>query len=207
MRIVKNLLVINVSPNLNHSHSRALSRHFIEQLESRYPGQCLPVYRDLEKEPIPYIHDNNLDVIVTGKATTPEAKNLQILSDTLIDELEHSDAIVIATPMHNFTVPAPLKAYFDIIIRAGKTFKYTSNGPEGMLTDRPVMLISCSGGCYHGTKSDFLTPYLNHILNFIGIKNITSVAAEGLAMQDKAIASLTTARGKLEELLESFHQS
>lgn len=203
----KNLLIINVSPNLKASHSRALSQHFVEQLESSYPRQYMPVYRDLEKNPIPYIHADSLEVIDAGTATTPVAKALKTLSDTLIDEVERSDAIVIATPMHNFTVPAPLKAYFDLVLIAGKTFKYTFQGPIGLLADRPVMFISCAGGCYHGTTSDFLTPYVNHVLRFIGINNFTSVVAEGLARQEHMKTSLLIAREALEKHVDSFYQA
>ena len=207
LNMAKKLLIMNVSPNLNNSHSRALSRHFSEQLNHRYPGQYTQLYRDLEREPIPYIHANSLEVITAGTAKTPEARTLQILSDTLIEEVANADAIVIATPMHNFTVPAPLKAYFDIVLRAGKTFKYTSKGPEGMLADRPVMLITSSGGCYHGTPRDFLTPYVRCVLSFMGIENCISVAAEGLAMSDKRDIALVTAKEALERRLEFFHPS
>ncbi|HQS83888.1 MAG: hypothetical protein B7Y25_03090 [Alphaproteobacteria bacterium 16-39-46] len=207
MRTVKNLLVVNVSPNLNQSHSKALSMHFVERLQKRYPGQYSPCYKDLEKEPIPHLSSRNLEVIMHGTATTPEAKILKGLSDTLIGDMRRANAIVFSTPMHNFTVPASLKAYFDIVLRAGETFKYTSNGPEGMLADRPVILISTSGGCYAETEGDFLTPYIKYVLRFIGIRNVTSVIAEGLAIESKKNSSLTTAREVLERHLEPFHQS
>jgi len=206
MQIKKNLLVVNTSPNLDSSQSRALSRHFVQGVEKYYPGGYAPLYRDLEKDPIPYIRKDSLEVITSGRVSTLEAKKLKSLSDTLITEIEKSDAIVIATPMHNFTIPAVLKAYFDLVLFAGRTFKYTSNGPEGMLTDRPVTVISSSGGCYHGTEKDFLTPYVKHVLGFMGIKNCTFVVAEGLAMKDLKEISLMKAREKLETHIKTFHQ-
>ncbi|HQS83889.1 MAG TPA: NAD(P)H-dependent oxidoreductase [Alphaproteobacteria bacterium] len=196
--------MINASPNIDGSHSRALCKHFVDKLETRYPGQYVPIHRDLENEPIPYVHSESLEVITSGTATTVEAKKLKLLSDTLIDELKYSDAVVIATPMHNFTIPAVLKAYFDLVLLAGKTFQYTSAGPVGMLTDRPVMLISASGGCYAGTEGDFLVPYIKYTLRFIGINKVTSVVAEGLAMGEKKAMSLTKASQLLEKNLEFF---
>ncbi len=203
----RNLLIVNASPNLENSNSRALSHHFVRQLESHYPSQHALIYRDLEKEPIPYIRSNTLEVITSGITTTTESKSLMDLSDILIREVEHSDAIVIATPMHNFTIPAPLKSYFDLVLRAGKTFRYTSNGPVGMLADRPMLLISTSGGCYYETESDFLTPYMKRVFNFIGINNFTSVVAEGLATGDKMETSLANAREKLEKQAKFFYKS
>lgn len=202
--MVKKLLMMNVSPNLTNSHSRALSQKFLEQLDSRYPEKYKTTYRDLGKGLVPYINSQTLEVILAGTATTPEAESTRRLSDALISELETSDAIVIATPMHNFTVPAPLKSYIDLILRAGKTFRYTSSGPQGMLADRPVMLITTSGGCYRGTEYDHLTPYMRTILGFIGIRNISVVNAEGLAMQDKKDTTLIRAMEELAKQAESF---
>ncbi len=203
-KVVKKLLVMNVSPNLTSSNSRVLSQHFLDQLNSRYPGKYEPMYRDLGREPVPYINNQTLEVILAGTALTPEAESLRRLSDTLINELKTSDAIVIATPMHNFTIPAPLKSYIDLILRAGKTFGYTSSGPQGMLEDRPVMLITTSGGCYGGTSYDHLTPYMRTTLGFIGIRNVTAVNAEGLAMQDKKDTSLISAMEELTKQSEAF---
>ncbi len=207
IKTTKKLLVVNASPSLENSHSRTLSHYFVSQLENHYPEQYRLVHRDLAKDPIPYIDDRSLEVILAGTATTLEARSLEIFSDTLIDEIDRSDAIIVATPMHNFTVPAPLKAYFDLVLRAGKTFKYTSSGPEGMLIDRPIMLIYASGGCYHGTTRDFLTPYVQEVFSFIGINNFTSVFAEGLAMHDKKETSLIKAKEELEGHVKTFHEA
>ena len=207
MRISRTVLVVNSSPNLETSHSRALSHHFTNALEARYPRQYTLLHRDLAINPVPHIQHDTLEVIAKNTTTTPQARALAMLSDTLIKEVEDSHAIIISTPMHNFTTPASLKAYFDLIMRAGKTFKYTSEGPQGLLFDRPILLISCSGGYYHRTNSDFLTPYVSRVFNFMGMTNLKSIAAEGMAMDDKKELSLAHARGNLEQSIEWFHTS
>ena len=200
----KNLLVVNASPDLENSHSRSLARHFVEQVERRYPGQYNFIERDLEKTPIPSLRSNTLEIITAGNASTPEARSLLDLSDALINEIEQADGIVIAAPMHNFTVPSSLKSYFDVILRAGRTFKYTAEGPVGMLSNRPAMLLYASGGCYGGTDKDYLSGYVGCILRWIGIQNYKHIAAEGLAMQGRKEFSLQQAKQAIEEHLDSF---
>lgn len=207
MHTIKNLLVVNASPNLRESYSRTLSNYFVEKLQDRYRDQYSFHYRDLGKEPVPCLNARNLEVILQGRAITQEARLYKNLSDTLIDDMRRAHAIILSTPMHNFTVPVSLKAYFDIVLRAGETFKFTSNGSEGMLSDRPVILITTSGGSYTKREGDFLTPYIKYILQFIGIRNVTSISAEGLAIERQKNLSLIRAKEALELYVETFHQS
>jgi len=202
----KNLLVINASPDLEGS-SRKLSQHFVEQLESRYPNQYTITYRDLAAgEIVPCLRSASFEVFKEGTASTSEAQTLKRLSDELINEIEHVDAVILASPMHNLTIPAVLKAYFDLIIRAGKTFQYTSDGPVGLLQNRPVIFMSSSGGCCSETNSDaFFWPYVRHVFNYIGLSNVSYVALEGTSMSARKKTALTEAKEKLEKHLESFH--
>ncbi|MSU88265.1 FMN-dependent NADH-azoreductase [Rhodobacteraceae bacterium 2CG4] len=102
------------------------------------------------------------------------------VSNELIDELRAHDAIVIAVPVYNFAIPATLKAWIDQVARAGETFRYTADGPEGLLTGKRAYLVVASGGMPVGSAWDHATPYLRHVLGFIGITDVEIVAADAL---------------------------
>ena len=102
------------------------------------------------------------------------------LSERLVRELEQSDLIVIAAPIYNFAVPASLKAWIDQIARVGRTFRYTENGPVGLLEGKRAIIVVASGGTKVGSAIDFATPYLRHVLSFIGIADVEIVAADSL---------------------------
>ncbi|MFT4065463.1 FMN-dependent NADH-azoreductase [Paraburkholderia sp.] len=121
-----------------------------------------------------------LEPISTGYAqaiTASDQRHDDVLacSGQLIDELEHSDGVLISTPMHNFTVPAALKLWIDYVLRVGRTFVATPAGKIGLLQDKPVLVLVRSGGVCTGDDArqpDFLTPYLRHVLHTIGIRNV-----------------------------------
>ena len=117
-------------------------------------------------------------------------------SDTLIGELKRADVIVLGLPMYNFGVPSQLKAYFDHIARAGETFRYTADGPVGLLTGKKAYVFAARGGLYAGSALDTQTSYVRDFLRFVGIQDIEFVYAEGLALggETKA-AGLASARG------------
>ena len=113
-------------------------------------------------------------------------------SEELIQELESSDVVVIATPMHNFTVPSALKAWIDHIVRVRRTFNVTREGKVGTLRDRPVFVAVSSGGRYSGERArqpDFLTPYLRAVLGVIGLHDLTFFAIEGSSFGPDAVAA------------------
>ncbi len=111
-------------------------------------------------------------------------------SDELVDELRAADALIITAPIYNFSVPANLKAWADLVARAGTTFTYGETGPVGLLTDRPTYIVSASGGTEIGGSQDFGTTWLRHFLAFIGIHDVTVIAAGQMAMDaDAAMAS------------------
>jgi FMN-dependent NADH-azoreductase len=115
-------------------------------------------------------------------------------SQELVAEIQRADHIVIASPIWNFGVPAALKAWIDQIARAGVTFKYTESGPVGLLEGKRATIIISSGGTEAGSEIDFATPYLKHVLGFIGIHDVDVVAADRLMMDaDASIAKATAA--------------
>ncbi len=120
------------------------------------------------------------------------------LSDALIDELRAADILVLAAPMHNFGIPSTLKAWIDHVVRAGRTFSYTSKGPVGLLTGKRAILVLATGGVYSDGPAkafDFQEPYLRTILGFMGITDVDVVRVEGVATSavgpEKALAEAT----------------
>jgi FMN-dependent NADH-azoreductase len=103
-------------------------------------------------------------------------------SDVIIDELRKADTIVLGVPMYNFGVPSTLKAYFDHVARSGVTFRYTAEGPVGLLTGKKVYVFATRGGQYAGTAGDLQTAYLRQFLGFIGLRDVEFIYAEGLAL-------------------------
>jgi len=128
-------------------------------------------------------------------------------SEILIRELEATDCLLISTPMHNFTVPAVLKAWLDQVVRFGRTFKSTPDGKIGLLQDRPTYIVIASGGYFSDDRArqpDHLTPYLTDILATIGIKSVTYITLEGLARGEEAVAdAYGSARRQLDGLFSA----
>jgi FMN-dependent NADH-azoreductase len=117
----------------------------------------------------------------------------------LIDELRQADVIVLGLPMYNFGVPSQLKAYFDHIARAGVTFRYTANGPEGLLKGKKAYVFAARGGVYAGNETE--TRYVRDFLRFLGIEDTEFVHAEGLSLGEEARnRSLTDAASAAERL-------
>jgi FMN-dependent NADH-azoreductase len=179
------LLHLDVSPRGEHSLSRQLSAAAANAWKVKNPdGQIIE--RDLTKTPLSFV---DLDWIL-GSFTAPEQhteshKRALAVSDELVGELLKADEIIIGTPMYNFAVPAALKAWIDHVVRAGKTFRYTSAGPKGLAQGRKVVVAVTSGGAYDEASGlaqyNYEIPYLRHILGFIGITDVTFIQAGGTA--------------------------
>ncbi len=115
-------------------------------------------------------------------------------SDALIEEVKAADTLIISAPIYNFSVPASLKAWIDLICRAGVTFRYTPDGPQGLLQDKHAILVITSGGTSVGSDIDFASGYLRQIMNFVGITNIEVIAADRIMAEgDQAIAEARSA--------------
>jgi FMN-dependent NADH-azoreductase len=176
------LLIINSSPRSN-SISRRLTRHFAQEWKARRPDSRI-IERDLTVDSLPFVDEQWIHASYTAPAQrTPQQQQALALSDALIEELMAADVIVLGVPMHNFSIPAPLKAWIDLVVRAGKTFSYSDKGPQGLLpAGKRVVAIVSRGGVYDEAQaeasSDFQVPYLRHLLRFVGLKDLTVIAAD-----------------------------
>ncbi|MDU9002393.1 FMN-dependent NADH-azoreductase [Sedimentitalea todarodis] len=122
----------------------------------------------------------------TPKSPSAAQQALVNVSDALIDEIRRADTLVIGLPVYNFSVPAQLKNWLDQIARAGVTFRYSEAGPEGLLTGKRAIIAMASGGTPAESPVDFAWPYLRHMLGFVGITDVTLVAADRMAIDAKA---------------------
>jgi FMN-dependent NADH-azoreductase len=120
------------------------------------------------------------------------------LSDSLITEIKQADTIVIGSPVYNFSVPAVLKAWIDQIARVGVTFKYTPDGPVGLLSGKRAIIVIASGGTSVGSDIDYASGYLKHIMGFIGITDVTIIVADALG--NDANAKIAAANDAIKQL-------
>jgi FMN-dependent NADH-azoreductase len=195
------LLQLNSSIFSSGGHSSQLANEFVATWRANNPATQIKV-RDLANDPLPHLDAQRVSAFFTlPDARTPAQQAYVDESDLLINEIKQSVVIVIGLPMYNFGIPSTLKAYFDQIARAGVTFRYTENGPEGLLSGKKVYIFATRGGMYAGTALDSQTNYVCDFLNFLGITDVEFVYAEGLNMggdtKDKA---LTGAKKRLAEL-------
>lgn len=190
-----NILRIDASARIHQSVSRELADELIERLRQTH-GELHLTQRELS-EGIPLLDESWIGANFTApEARSAEQRGALALSDALIEELKGADAIVLATPIYNFGVPAVLKAWVDQIARARVTFRYSENGPVGLLPDRPVYLVIASGGTAVDSEIDFAGRYLRHIFNFIGLQDLHLIAADRLMVD--ADASMARARGHID---------
>lgn len=185
------LLQINSSLFGDNGNSSVLSQEFVQSWKAQNPNGNV-VVRDFAKEDVPHLDAARVQALFSpAEGRTPEQQAVLDYSDKIIAEIEAADAIVIGVPLYNFGVPSTLKAYFDHIARAGVTFKYTETGPVGLLTDKPVYIIAARGGVYKGQPSDTQSPFLTTFLNFVGLKDVHFIYAEGLniGQKDQAFAT------------------
>jgi FMN-dependent NADH-azoreductase len=168
------------------------------------PAAVEPVVitRDLARDPLPHLTAERFTALVTpAEQRTPEQARVAAEADALVAELQAADVIVIGLPMYNFGVPSTLKAYFDHVARAGVTFRYTAQGPEGLLQGKKAYVVATRGGKYSGTPQDLQSAYVRQFLGFIGITDVEFVYAEGLALgEESRAAALAEAGEQLERL-------
>ena len=166
-----NLLHLDSSVLGDHSASRALTAAIVASWRQAVPG-LRTTYRDLAADPLPH-----LDGAALAKADPAAAADAErVLQDFLA-----ADVIVVGAPMYNFSIPTQLKAWIDRIAVAGRTFRYTAAGPEGLARGKTVIVASTRGGAHAGAPSDFVEPYLKFLFGFLGIDDVRFVTAEGLA--------------------------
>ncbi|MEO0542818.1 MAG: NAD(P)H-dependent oxidoreductase [Pseudomonadota bacterium] len=191
-----NILSIQSSARNSGSHSRALSQKLIDQLT--VGGDHNIAKRDLADHPS-LLDENWLTANWTASGERSQAQNdVLAQSTTMIDEVKAADILVIGVPIYNFSIPGALKAWIDLIARAGETFKYSENGPKGLLEGKKAYLVVTSGGVPVDSPVDFATPYMRHVLGFIGIDDVEVIGADGLVMNEQE--SLAKANEKIAEL-------
>ena len=185
-----NVLVINSSANGAQSVSNKLTREFADQLKAALPSVRVTV-RDVGAEPIPHLVPETVAGI-RAVAETEAEKQALALSDALVAELKEADLIVIGAPMYNFGMPSTLKTWFDHVLRARVTFRYTEEGPEGLLKDKRAIVIESRAGVYsEGAASamDSQEPHIRTLLGFMGITDVSFIRVEGLAFGPEAAAA------------------
>ncbi|MER2492602.1 FMN-dependent NADH-azoreductase [Catenovulum sediminis] len=198
----KQVLRIDSSIFGEHGQSSQLIDHLIDRLAGKY-AKLDVVTRRFSQDPVPHLDAAWIQALSTedSQRTAEQAKKVAY-SDKLIGEVKNADILVIALPMYNFNVPSMLKAWFDHIARAGVTFKYTEQGPIGLLDDKPVYLVTTRGGIHKNQPQDTEVSFVKTFLNFIGLKNISVVYAEALAMSGHKEQAFETAKSEIESLIE-----
>jgi FMN-dependent NADH-azoreductase len=173
----KHILRLDASANINTSNSKKLGDELIDRLLALHPGAIVQ-QRDLNQD-IAFIDENWVAANFTPVDQRSEAqRELLAFSDKLIDEIKQADAIVLTTPMYNFGIPATLKAWIDLISRAGVTFRYTAEGPVGLIKGKRVDIVITTGGVPLQSPVDFVSDYLKQVFRFIGIEDINVIGAD-----------------------------
>jgi FMN-dependent NADH-azoreductase len=165
------LLHLDTSALGANSVTRELSAAIVARWQDAVPG-LVTEYRDLDANPLPHLTGN----VLSGADAAAQADGASLLEQFLA-----SDVIVIGAPMYNFGIPSTLKAWIDRIAVAGKTFRYTEQGPEGLAGGRRVIIASGRGGVHGNGPTDFQENYLRQVFNFLGITDVAFVRAEGVA--------------------------
>ena len=197
---MKHILHLISSLQGKGSHSIQLGQAIVEKIQEKYPGSTLEELNLVDIE-IPHLSPAVLRTFfIPGDQLTEEEKESIRFSDEMVKQLLAADIIVIGAPLYNFTIHTSLKAWIDHITRAGITFGYGENGPVGKVTGKKVYVAMSSGGVYSegpGKANDFVAPYLNAFLGFLGMTDLTVFRAEGLKVpgvkeyaMEKAIDSI-----------------
>ncbi len=194
------ILHLDSSGQYKNSQSRKLSQYFTEKLSEKCSTEI--TQRDLAKG-LPFVDENWISANFTPDGDRTDLQNQTLeLSDQLVQELFDHDILVIGLPVYNFGVPATVKAWIDMVARAKKSFHYTENGPEGLITGKKAYITATSGGTPIGSDYDFATSYMKHTLGFIGITDVEIIAADMLAMQ--AEEKISGAVAKLDHHVDEF---
>ncbi|HYZ86769.1 MAG TPA: NAD(P)H-dependent oxidoreductase [Bryobacteraceae bacterium] len=195
------ILHIDFSPRGERSHSRRLSKEFVDRWVTTNPGTKV-VYRDAGRDVIPAIDESWISAAFTPEAKrTLAMKETLALSDELVDEVLAADVLVLGVPMYNFGVPAPMKAWIDQIIRVGRTFAV----PEfrGLANGKKVFVLMSAGQAYEpGNTADFVVPFVRQVFGFIGITDVEVIRYVDHRDAAKSSQSLAAARERMDEVLQ-----
>lgn len=195
---MKNVLVIKSSILAEHSQSSQLVDYFKSKINASITEH------NLGTTPLPY-YDTHAATGTRGQPQTEEQRQALALSDKLIDEVKANDILVFGVPMYNLNVPAQLKTYIDFLFRAGVTFQYGANGPEGLIKGKKAVVILTYGGLYKDGPVDMTKTYLQTALSFIGITDIEFVHAEGFGYGEEAVEKAQkSAKLELDRIVAAF---
>ena len=181
----------------DHSVSRRLTAAVAAQIKAEQPGAAV-TYRDLVANPLPHLSGAHL----MAANAKPEDVDAQVAAEVeesraVLEEFLAADTIVLGVPMYNFSLPSQLKAWIDRVAVAGKTFRYTAEGPEGLAKGKKVIIVSTRGGHYSAGPAavmDHQESYLRSVLGFLGITDIEIVRAEGLNLSaDSKVEAISEA--------------
>ncbi len=205
------LLHIDASPRGERSHSRRMTREFVEQWKQTHPNDTV-TYRDIGRNPIPHVDEPWIAAAFSPpEQHTPELREAIRFSDQLVDEFLEADVYVIGVPMYNFSIPSGFKAYIDQIVRLGRTFAYEPNDVadvyKPLVLGKKMFIIEARadsgfepGGRYE--KMNHHDPYLTTVFGFMGITDITFIHVEKEAYGEQKLAeSIATARAKISQLV------
>ena len=197
------LLHIDSSVLGPHSVSRQVSAGIVDRLRQATPGLEI-VYRDLATTPLAHLSGPHL---AAAQGAAPDAALQPDLAagQAVLDEFLAADTVVLGAPMYNFTIPSQLKAWIDRILVAGKTFKYSEQGAEGLAGNKRVIVAISRGGFYGaGTPAaagEYVETYLRWVFGFIGVKNLEFISADGVQVgpehREKALAGALQAATNL----------
>jgi FMN-dependent NADH-azoreductase len=197
-----NVLIVDSAATGEASVSRRLTGELESILRGRGPVRI--VHRDVGTHTIPHLTADSTPAIRGAEPQTEAAREALALSDALIAELKSADIVVIGAPMYNFGIPSTLKAWFDHVLRAGITFRYSPSGPEGLVKGKKAIVIESRAGLYSSGPSapmDSQEPHLRTLLGFMGLDDVTFVRVEKLAFgPEQAAASIAEAVEELRSL-------
>ena len=192
MTSTKRILRLDASANPGESNSQKLGDYLIRQLKQDNPAMEMRT-RNLNQG-LSFIDSNWIAANFTAKEERSDDQSARLaFSDQLITELDWADHVVLTTPMYNFGVPATLKAWIDLVCRAGVTFRYGANGPEGLLKGKHVDIVITTGGAPLGSPVDFVSAYLRQVFAFIGIEDVNIIGADQMNVDAQASLALATA--------------
>ncbi len=178
--MTQTILRIDASARRTGSISRELNDRLIDRFAAQGPVEVTT--RDLT-EALPQIDEDWIGANFTPAEDRTDAQREKLtLSDALVGEVQAADTLIIGLPIYNFGVPAALKAWIDLVARAGVTFRYTAEGPRGLLEGKRAIITVASGGTEVGSDIDFATGYLRHVLGFIGIEDVQFIRADRTAI-------------------------
>ena len=196
MVAMTNILRIDASARTEGSASRELATRLIDRISAADPSVDV-TRRDLA-DGVPLLSESTLQAMWTPADQQTDAQRAHLhVADEFIRELVEADALVIGLPIYNFGPPAALKAWADLVARAGTTFRYTETGPEGLVADKPAYIVYASGGVPVGSPMDQASTWLTTFLGFLGVTDVTVIAAEGLNMDPEG--ALATARQRVDD--------